>query len=661
MTDSSSEDDELFAQTLEDYAEAVSRGQHVPFWRRPRSQQLRQRVETAFQALLQLDDYFKLRPTLLEANHPNGVLPQSFETDSVTVSDNSSTQLFSIIQNRALNQLDRFRIVRKIGQGGFGVVYLAFDPDLNRQVAIKIPRLETLGDVELQTRFAQEAEISAGLDHPNIMPVFEVGHTIDGVYIVSQFCPGTNLGQWLKDPKHLLSIDQIVELTICMCQALDHCHSRGILHRDIKPSNIMLFPTTFGNLPFWPRLSDFGLAKHLDTQSDLTATNAMLGTPSYMAPERLSATLGKACPATDVYALGALLYVLLTGKLPFPGETVLETLDLIRSVQPQPPKTLNPKIPSDLELICLKCLAKAASSRYASAKELLTDLLAYQNGKPTQARLEAESSQYRSVRRRLNQILKALLAFTLIGAIGSIILLTTKQTLPRTESLSVDSGSQQELDQPGAQFGQDNSVYLAQTSLSDLQNFTLDIWLEPGPVKGMICNLDGYVQVDNSGSNLIGPTIAIPVGEDEYIYLLSQTPLQINQWNHFTVAFDCQTFAGFVNGDEVKFQIYHYDGSKSVELDEQPELQLKSFWPDLGVMIGGNSPTSTPAKHYPFHGSIREFSLKRQTTKKGLFSRTNSATTDGNSILHYRFSPRKERVVTDLAKRADAVLTKFVE
>ena len=362
-------DDEQFSRLLDEFDSAYRANDLHDFWsRRDCSQEMRERVEKAHSGLQKLDSYF---------NH------------QTVVDDSQAAQALQLSSwfDKPLS-LDRFQIIREIGRGGFGIVYLAKDPRLNRQVAIKIPRIENVGKHSLQNRFIQEAEIAASLDHPNIVPVFEVGaagNVEHNIYIVSLFCPGEPLSRWLEQNPGVLNSQQKLALLICVCDAMTYCHRRGILHRDIKPSNILLFPEQYGNLPFVPRITDFGLAKAQESAIAETATSAMLGTPLYMAPEQASSQFDKISPATDVYAIGVLFYELLTGRPPFQG-TMAEILDKVRHDSPQPLRQIDKSISVDLETICLKCLAKAPQDRYQDAGELLDDLLAFASGKPIQGR-----------------------------------------------------------------------------------------------------------------------------------------------------------------------------------------------------------------------------------------------------------------------------------
>jgi eukaryotic-like serine/threonine-protein kinase len=302
--------------------------------------------------------------------------------------------------------LGRFQIRRRLGQGGFGVVYLAYDPHLAREVALKIPVLEALANAEVRARFQQEARAAALLDHPNVVPVYEAGEVGPICYLAAAYCPGTTLAGWLRKRTEPVPWDHAARLIATLADALQHAHGRGVLHRDLKPANILLSteskvlctesagtilstqPSALSTLI--PRITDFGLAKLLDQDpfgaGFRTGSGAMLGTPAYMAPEQAGGRGRDITTAVDVYALGAILYELLTGRPPFQEATVLETLDKVRSLDPSPPRRFRPGLPRDLEIICLKCLHKEPERRYLSAHALAEDLRRFLGGEPVQAR-----------------------------------------------------------------------------------------------------------------------------------------------------------------------------------------------------------------------------------------------------------------------------------
>jgi len=291
--------------------------------------------------------------------------------------------------------LDGYEILQEIGRGGMGVVYQARQRGLGRIVALKMI-LPPHGPRE-RARFRSEAEATARLSHPNIVPIYEVGQDGDCPFLSMEFVAGTSLDKQLASS--LLAPPAAAELLMALARAVAYAHEQGIIHRDLKPANVLLSLVTChssfvkaesqmtsdkGQMTI-PKITDFGLAKTVNEGQAEMPSVAIVGTPSYMAPEQCQSG-SKVGPAADVYALGAILYEALTGRPPFRGQTALDILELVRSQEPVPPSRLVPKVPRDLETICLKCLAKQPQQRYASATALADDLRRFLGSEPILAR-----------------------------------------------------------------------------------------------------------------------------------------------------------------------------------------------------------------------------------------------------------------------------------
>ena len=280
-------------------------------------------------------------------------------------------------------RVGRFQVRRELGRGGFGVVYLAHDPVLDRAVALKVPRADAVLDAEASHRLAIEAQAAARLAHPNIVPVLDSGTAETVPYVVSAYVPGISLADWLQRSPEPVPWRDAVGVVGALARGVQHAHARGVLHRDLKPANILLSLTNAGSNPasqpplsvHVPLISDFGLAKFLvESGAPHSATGVILGTPAYMAPEQATDQARDVTTAVDVYALGGILYELLVRRPPFTAATPLATLDKVRTEPPTRPRALRAGLPADVENVCLKCLEKDPARRYASAGELADEL-----------------------------------------------------------------------------------------------------------------------------------------------------------------------------------------------------------------------------------------------------------------------------------------------
>jgi tetratricopeptide (TPR) repeat protein/tRNA A-37 threonylcarbamoyl transferase component Bud32 len=329
-----------------------------------------------------------------------------------------------------------YELLNVLGQGGMGVVYKARQVSLNRNVALKMIRNSEFASEDQIRRFQNEAEAVALFDHPAIVPIYEVGLHGDQRYFSMKLIEGEGLDKRLKSAP--LKPRIAAQLVAEVAEAIHHAHQRGLLHRDLKPANILI------DAEGHPHVTDFGLSKRTGQESGLTMSGEIMGTPSYMAPEQALGRNSQVTTASDVYGLGGILYAAITGRDPFRGDSVLETLHKVRVAAPDKPTSLNKKLPRDLEVICMKCLEKDQNRRYASAQEVADDLHRWLNGEPIVARpVNAVARSWMWCKRRpALAALAASLAVAILGGIIGIVWQWREAVFQRNEAVVARDAAQ---------------------------------------------------------------------------------------------------------------------------------------------------------------------------------------------------------------------------
>jgi len=363
---------------------------------------------------------------------PNAQLEKTHQQHPPAGADEFEAQPreFGVKSNGGIVKFCDYELLEEIGSGGMGVVYRARQIRLNRQVALKMIRAGRFSsETEIQ-RLRSEAQAAAQLDHPGIVPVFEVSEHEGLHFFTMALVDGQTLSAKLNDGP--LPIRKAASIMQSVAAAVAYAHSKGVIHRDIKPGNILIDRTG------QPRVSDFGLAKQISIDSELTITGQILGTPSYMPPEQALGNVDEIGASADIYSLGAVLYACLTGRPPFQAQTSVETLRLVVDRLPLAPRLLNPSVPKDLETICLKCLEKLPTRRYESAHLLTQELRCFLNGEPIVARPAGRLKKLaRWYRRYWPFATTAAAIAVMIASVAIILALTTRRLntqLAKTET-----------------------------------------------------------------------------------------------------------------------------------------------------------------------------------------------------------------------------------
>jgi WD40 repeat protein len=347
-----------------------------------------------------------------------------------------------------------YRILKRIAGGGMGVVYKAVHQKLRRTVALKLILAGQLASEEEIRRFHLEAEAAAQLDHPGIVPLYEVGQHQGQHFLAMSFVEGGSLAARLKDGP--LPGREAARLVRRLAEAVSYAHARGIIHRDLKPGNVLL------DADGRPRITDFGLAKNVRGDSHLTVAGQVVGTPSYMPPEQANGEADRVGPAADLYSLGTVLYCLLTGRPPFQAATMMETLRQVTELEPVPPRQLNSAIDRDLETVCLKCLQKAAEKRYASALALAEDLRRFLAGEPILARPVGQVerlARWCNRNRRVAALIGLIALSLMAGTIVASLLAVWAQSEAKRAGLSEENTKREKL-------LSDRRLYIAEFNLA---------------------------------------------------------------------------------------------------------------------------------------------------------------------------------------------------
>jgi len=391
------QDDPRFETVLVEYLRRVDKGEQID-----QAQFIAEHAEFADE----LREYFETAGQIERMAAP---IEETLDSDSPST---TSPPPLDVIR-----YFGDYELLEEVARGGMGVVYKARQVKLNRIVAVKMILSGHLASEDDVKRFYTEAEAAANLEHPNIVPIYEVGEHNGQHYFSMGYIEGESLSQKLADGP--LPPQEAANLVEQVAHAIDYAHQRGVLHRDLKPANVLIDSDS------QPHVTDFGLAKRVESDSDLTRTGQVLGTPSFMPPEQAAGRLDVVGPIADVYSLGAILYTLLAGRPPFQSANVLDTLKQVVEREPVSPRQLNPAASRDLETICLKCLEKSVARRYPTAGELAAELRRFLNDEPIHARPISRTARFWKWCRR-NPVVSTLAAACCLAVTVGLVGITTQ-------------------------------------------------------------------------------------------------------------------------------------------------------------------------------------------------------------------------------------------
>ncbi|MEM6779855.1 MAG: protein kinase [Planctomycetota bacterium] len=539
----------------------------------------------------------------------------------------------------------RFRLLKHLGSGGFGDVYSAMDDRLQREVAIKIAKLDQTRQDEARKRILREGVVAARLDHPNIVGVYGSDEDGDLLFLISELCRGPSMADWLKGLGEPVSLRSAIRIVQQLASALRHAHENGVLHRDIKPANVMLDPSTESDdMGFIPRLTDFGLAKDFSGSTEQSKSGAFVGTLMYASPEQLRGESNRLSVASDIYSVGVVLYELLTGSTPHAGAPHARFRALKRGDVVVRPSTLRPCIPAALDRICCRCLSQYPGDRYQSAQDLEADLDAARMRIPT-------DGSYRITARRARFAAIGATSAAMLGAIAVTVWSTTEHaevpaqaaTSANADSIVSPVGSTDgilRLDGTG------KDAYIESFDYDGSHPITAEVWVKPSmqpiagtPHKATLLNLSGLVGIE---LHSLVPTATAGPEFEVYLYQYGEAPLRPDRWTHLAVTYDGRGITLYVNGvasngptSRVQWDAEADDYTRDeVAL---PNFELAPIYFGLGTVIGASGLEADGGALFPFQGEFDEVRVSGRAVTQFDLRPDRALTRDENTILLRHF------------------------